>query len=49
LTFVGKWGSSGTGDGQFNGGGDVAVDATGTVFVGDATRIQAFAYPVGGQ
>ena len=43
-TFLTKWGSSGTGDGQFAFPRDVAVDGSGNVFVGDDAnrRIQKF-------
>src|SRR5207249_3749835 len=42
--FVTKWGSSGTGDGQFNRPGGVAMDGSGNVFVVDSgnSRIQKF-------
>jgi len=42
--FVKKWGSPGTGDGQFDHPGDVAADADGNVYVADAgnNRIQKF-------
>gem|GEM_PF-625121 len=33
--FLAKWGSQGAGDGQFNGAGDLAIDARGNVFVTD--------------
>jgi DNA-binding beta-propeller fold protein YncE len=45
-TFITKWGSSGTGDGEFNSPQGVAVDpSTGNVFVADTfnDRIQVFA------
>ena len=44
-TFITKWGSLGSGDGQFNEPGGVAVDALGNVYVGDSNnfRIQKFA------
>jgi len=44
-TFLTKWGSQGTGDGQFNGLADVAVElSSGNVFVADQSnnRIQKF-------
>ena len=43
--FVTKWGSLGSGDGQFNGPGGVAVDGSRHVFVADTgnNRIQKFA------
>ena len=44
IEFVTKWGSQGTGDGQFNYPGFVAVDADGYVYVADTYnhRIQKF-------
>ena len=46
--FVAKWGSEGGGDGEFaspSGGARIAIDASGSVYVGDAgnNRIQKFA------
>jgi DNA-binding beta-propeller fold protein YncE len=43
-TFLGKWGESGVGAGQFVGATDVAVDAAGNVYVADMGnhRIQKF-------
>lgn len=43
-TFVTKWGSPGTGDGQFDSPDDVATDAGGNVYVVDRgnSRIQKF-------
>jgi hypothetical protein len=43
-TFLTKWGSEGSGDGQFSGPIDVAVDGSGNVFVTDTAndRIQKF-------
>src|SRR5690349_11075639 len=43
-TFLTEWGSSGSGDGQFNDPEFLAVDANGNVFVPDASnnRIQKF-------
>jgi hypothetical protein len=43
-TFLGQWGSYGSGDGQFNGPRDVAVAPNGTVYVADIYnhRIQRF-------
>jgi len=43
-TFLTTWGSSGTGNGQFNGPGGIAVDGSGNVFVADNgnNRIQKF-------
>ena len=43
-TFVAKWGSSGTGDGQFNKSTGVATDSSGNVYVADYynNRIQKF-------
>ena len=42
--FITKWGSNGSGDGQFNGPQGVAVDGSGNVYVVDAYnhRIQKF-------
>ncbi len=42
--FVGKWGSKGSGDGQFNYPGCVALDSLGNVYVADTWnhRIQKF-------
>jgi len=44
-TFVGKWGSSGNSDGQFNGARGLCVDGSGNVYVADYgnNRIQKFA------
>src|SRR5439155_11111231 len=46
-TFLTKWGSNGSGDGQFNTPVFVAVDGSGNVFVADNgnDRIQKFACP----
>jgi NHL repeat/Thrombospondin type 3 repeat len=43
-SFIAKWGSHGTGDGQFWGPGGVATDAAGNVYVADLSnaRIQKF-------
>ncbi|MCQ1539515.1 protein kinase [Methanocalculus taiwanensis] len=43
-TFISKWGSKGSGDGQFYFPRSIAVDAVGNVYVGDAGnhRIQKF-------
>ena len=43
-TFLTTWGSSGTGNGQFNGPGGIKVDGSGNVFVADTenNRIQKF-------
>jgi sugar lactone lactonase YvrE len=43
-TFITKWGSSGSGEGQFNRPENVAVDSSGNVYVGDTSnnRIQVF-------
>jgi DNA-binding beta-propeller fold protein YncE len=43
-TFIRRWGSSGTGDGQFQGPQGIAVRADGSVFVADTgnDRIQVF-------
>src|SRR5262249_17111995 len=42
--FLTKWGSSGTGDGQFSGPHAVAADAAGNVYVADSVnnRIEKF-------
>jgi tripartite motif-containing protein 71 len=40
--FITKWGSCGTGDGQFNSADAVAVDASGYVYVAGDYRIQKF-------
>jgi PKD repeat protein len=44
YSFVTKWGSNGTGDGQFNYAKGVAVDSLGNVYVADSmnNRIQKF-------
>jgi len=44
YTFLNKWGTSGTADGQFDAPTDVAVDGSGNVYVTDAInhRIQKF-------
>jgi len=46
-TFLTAWGSAGSGDGQFNSPGGVAVEGGGSVYVADAGnyRIQKFACP----
>ena len=43
-TFVTKWGSFGSGNGQFNDPNGVAVDGSGNVYVADSNnnRIQKF-------
>jgi hypothetical protein len=43
-TFITKWGSEGTGNGQFKSTGGIAVDPFGNVFVADSDnhRIQKF-------
>ena len=42
--FLGRWGSCGFGDGQFDGAGGIAVDAAGKVYVADYNnnRVQVF-------
>lgn len=40
--FVRKWGSDGSGAGQFQNTSGAAIDSSGRVFVGDATRVQRF-------
>ena len=46
-TFLTKWGTYGSGDGQFINPTGVAVDGSGNVFVGDTGnhRIQKFGCP----
>jgi hypothetical protein len=41
-SFITKWGSNGTGDGQFSYAGSVAVDSSGNVYVADVDRVQKF-------
>ena len=43
-TFITSWGSSGTGNGQFNDPSDVAIDSSGNVYVTDSdnNRVQKF-------
>ena len=43
-TFVKQWGSSGSGDGQFNAPYGIAVDGSGFVYVADTfnNRVQKF-------
>ena len=41
-TFLAKWGSSGTGDGQFLDAGAVVEDITGNVHISDVLRVQIF-------
>jgi len=36
MVYLSKWGSQGSGDGQFNSPQGVAVDATGNVYVADS-------------
>ena len=45
YTFITKWGSEGSGDGQFNTPLDVAVDSSDNVYVAewDNHRVQKFA------
>ena len=42
--FVNKWGTAGTGAGQFDGPGDIVVASDGSVYVADTAnhRIQKF-------
>ena len=42
--FLGRWGSCGFGDGQFDGAGGIAVDAAGKVYIADYSnnRVQVF-------
>ena len=42
--FITKWGSEGTGDGQFNGPEGIAIDSSGNVYVSEYgnNRIQKF-------
>ena len=44
YSFVGKWGSFGTGPGQFNRPHDIAFDSVGNMYVSDRdnNRIQKF-------
>ena len=44
FEFVSKWGSPGTGDGEFNSPRGIAVDSYGNIYVADSTneRIQKF-------
>ncbi|MGA2586662.1 MAG: PEGA domain-containing protein [Candidatus Aminicenantales bacterium] len=44
LDFVAKWGSYGSGDGQFNGIWSIAVDSSGNIYVADTLnhRVQKF-------
>ncbi len=45
-TFLTKWGSNGSGDGQFQGSGGITVDSTGNIYVADGNRIQKFGWPI---
>ena len=42
--FLGRWGSCGFGDGQFDGADGIAVDAAGKVYIADYNnnRVQVF-------
>ncbi|MCK4732251.1 MAG: hypothetical protein KAT65_07315, partial [Methanophagales archaeon] len=44
YNFISKWGSGGTGEGEFNEPAGIAVDSSGNVFVADRdnNRIQKF-------
>jgi DNA-binding beta-propeller fold protein YncE len=46
--FLAKWGSEGSGDGQFRGPGDIAVNASGNVYVAEwgNHRVQVFSVQV---
>jgi DNA-binding beta-propeller fold protein YncE len=42
--FITKWGSTGTGDGQFNYPADIAIDSSGKIYVTDSgnTSVQLY-------
>jgi hypothetical protein len=45
--YLNQWGTPGTGNGQFQGTGSIAIDSTDNVYVADtpSNRIQKFSYP----
>jgi tripartite motif-containing protein 71 len=47
-SFLGNWGSTGTGRGQFNGPFDLAIDSKNTVYVVDYNnnRVEIFHQPL---